>query len=327
MKVFAIVIIFIVASLAGLFVPAVQAADRTPRIGWLNPGSPTSHGALYAAFKQGLRERGYIEGQNIVIEQRWVEGKLDRLPMVAADLVQLKPDVIVVAGANAVQATKAATTTIPIVMATTNNPVGLGFIASFARPGGNITGMSNQSEDLVPKMLEVLRAAFPRANYVGVLGNRDNPATDNNWRATRDAATILGVRVELTEARRPDEIEAAFAVIAKQQPGALLVIPDAMLISQRQRVADLAAKHRLPVMYPFREFVEVGGLMSYGASLQDNYRRAATYVDKILKGANPGDLPVEQPTKFELLINLKTAKALGITIPPELMLRADEVIQ
>jgi putative ABC transport system substrate-binding protein len=306
---------------------AAQAADNMARIGWLSPGSPASHGALYAAFKGGLRERGYIEGKNIVIEQRWVEGKLDRLPEAAAELVRLKPDVIVVAGANAIRATKAATTTIPIVMATSINPDGLGFIASFARPGGNITGMSNQSEDLVPKMLEVLRVAFPRAKYVGVLGNRDNPATDRSWRVAQDAAKMLGVRVKLTEARRPDEIEAAFAAIAKQQPGALLVMVDAMLVSQRQRVADLAAKHRLPVMYPFREFVEVGGLMSYGASLQDNYRRAATYVDKILKGANPGTIPVEQPTKFELVINLKIAKALAITIPPELLLRADEVIR
>lgn len=306
---------------------AAQAADNMARIGWLSPGSPASHGALYAAFKEGLRERGYIEGKNIVIEQRWVEGKLDRLPEAAAELVRLKPDVIVVAGANAIRATKAATTTIPIVMATSINPDGLGFIASFARPGGNITGMSNQSEDLVPKMLEVLRVAFPRAKYVGVLGNRDNPATDRSWRVAQDAAKMLGVRVKLTEARRPDEIEAAFAAIAKQQPGALLVMVDAMLVSQRQRVADLAAKHRLPAMYPFREFVEVGGLMSYGASLQDNYRRAAIYVDKILKGAKPGDIPVEQPTKFELVINLKTAKTLGIAIPPELLLRADEVIR
>jgi putative ABC transport system substrate-binding protein len=239
----------------------------------------------------------------------------------------MKPDAIVVAGANAVQAAKAATTTIPIVMATSINPVELGFIASFARPGGNITGMSNQSEDLVSKMLEVLRVAIPRAKHVGMLGNRDNPATDKSWRVAQDTAKKFGVRVTLTEARRPDEIEAAFAAIAKQQTDALLVMVDAMLVSQRQRVADLAAKHRLPVMYPFREFVEVGGLMSYGASLKDNYRRAAAYVDKILKGAKPGELPVEQPTKFELVINIKTARTLGLTIPPELLLRADEVIR
>lgn len=324
MRAIVVVITFIGAlTLSG----TAQAADNMARIGWLNPGSPASHGALYEAFKQGLRERGYIEGQNIVIEQRWVEGKLDRLPMVAAELVQLEPDVIVVAGANAIQAAKAATTTIPIVMATSINPVGLGFIASFARPGGNITGMSNQSEDLVPKMLELLHVAFPRAKYVGVLGNRDNPATDKSWRVAQDAAKILGVRVELTEARHPDDIEAAFAAIAKQQPGALLVMVDAMLVSQRQRVADLAAKHRLPAMYPFREFAAVGGLMSYGASLQDNYHRAATFVDKILKGTRPGDLPVEQPTKFELVVNLKTAKALGHTIPSSILIRADEVIR
>ena len=327
MRAFAIAIILVVTSLAGLFIPAMQAGDKVPRIGWLNPGSVASQGALYAAFKQGLRERGYIEGQNIVIEQRWVEGKLDRLPIVAADLVQLKPDVIVVAGADAVQAARAATQTIPIVMATSPNPVGLGFIASFAHPSRNITGMSSQSEDLAPKMLEVLRVALPRAKYVGVLGNRENPATQQSWLIAQDAAKMLGVRVQFTEAGGPDEIEAAFDAIAKQHPGALLVMVDAMLVSQRQRIVDLAAKHRLPVVYPFREFVEVGGLMSYGVSLQDNYGRAATYVDKILKGAKPGNLSVEQPTKFELVINLKTAKALGVTIPPELMLRADEVLR
>ncbi len=327
MKTFAFVIAVAVVSLFMLPLTGVRASDKMPRIAWLNPGSVASHGALYAAFKQGLRERGYIEGKNIVIEQRWVEGKLDRLPAAAAELVRLKPDVIVVAGVNAIQAAKAATTKIPIVMATSINPDGLGLIASFARPGGNITGMSNQSEDLLPKMLEVLRVALPHAKHFAALGNRDNPATDKSWRVVQDAANMLGVRVEFTEARRPDEIETVFAAIAKQQPGALLVMVDAMLVSQRQRVADLAAKHHLPAMYPFREFVDSGGLMSYGASLQDNYRRAAIYVDKILKGAKPGDIPVEQPTKFELVINLKTAKALGITIPPELLLRADEVIR
>lgn len=318
---------FAVVSLFMLPLTDVRASDKMPRIAWLNPGSVASHGALFAAFKQGLRERGYIEGQNIVIEQRWVEGKLDRLPLMAADLVQRKPDVIVVAGVNAIQAAKAATATIPIVMATSINPDGLGLIASFARPGGNITGMSNQSEDLVPKMLEMLRVALPHAKHVAALGNRDNPATDKSWRAVQDAAKMLGVRIKFTEARRPDEIETAFAAIAKQQPDALLVLVDAMLVSQRQRVADVAAIHRLPTIYPFREFVDSGGLMSYGASLQDNYWRAAAYVDKILKGAKPGDIPVEQPTKFELVINLKTAKTLGIAIPPELLLRADDVIR
>ncbi len=320
-------VVFLAAICAAPPAVTVQAADKVARIGWLNPGSPATHGALYATFKEGLRERGYIEGKNIVIEQRWAEGNLDRLPAAAIELVRLKPDAIITAGSIAIQATRAATATIPIVMATSINPVELGFIASFARPGGNITGMSNQSEDLVPKRLEVLRVAFPRAKLIGVLGNRDNPATDKSWRVAQDAARKLGVRVEFTAVRRADEIETAIAAIAKQQPDALLLMVDALLVSQRQRVADLAAKHRLAVMYPFREFVEVGGLMSYGASLHDNYRRAATYVDKILKGARPGDLPVEQPTMFELVVNLKAAKALGIAIPSEVLLRADEVIR
>ena len=322
--------LFLALVCVNLLVPplaSAQSSDKMPRIAWLNPGSVASHGTLYEAFKQGLREHGYIEGQNIVIEQRWVEGKFDRLPAAAAELVRWKPDVVVAAGANAIQATKAATTTIPIVMATMNNPVGIGFIASFARPGGNITGMSNQSEDLMQKMLELLKAVVPMAARIGVLGNPANPINAGNWRETQAAAKALGVRIDLGEARRPDEIEAAFAAIAKQRPEAVLVMVDAMLVNQRKRVADLAARYRLPTMYPFREFVEVGGLMSYGASLQDNYRRAATYVAKILKGANPGDLPVEQPTKFELVINLKTARTLGLSIPPELLVRADEVIQ
>jgi len=322
--------LFLALVCVNLLVPplaSAQSSDKMPRIAWLNPGSVASHGTLYEAFKQGLREHGYIEGQNIVIEQRWVEGKFDRLPAAAAELVRWKPDVVVAAGANAIQATKAATTTIPIVMATMNNPVGIGFIASFARPGGNITGMSNQSEDLMQKMLELLKAVVPMAARIGVLGNPANPINAGNWRETQAAAKALGVRIDLGEARRPDEIEAAFAAIAKQRPEAVLVMVDAMLVNQRKRVADLAARYRLPTMYPFREFVEVGGLMSYGASLQDNYRRAATYVAKILKGANPGDLPVEQPTKFELVINLKTAQTLGLTVPPELLVRADEIIR
>lgn len=306
---------------------SAQSTAKMPRIAWLNPGSVASHGALYEAFKQGLRERGYIEGQNIVIEQRWVEGRIDRLPAAAAELVRWNPDVIIAAGGNAIQAAKTATTTIPIVMATMNNPVGLGFIASYARPGGNITGMSNQTEDTMQKMLQLLQATVPVSARIGVLGNPANPINAGNWRETQAAARALGVRIDLGEARRPDEIEAAFVAMARQQPGAVLVMVDAMLVSQRKRVADLAARYRLPTMYPFREFVEVGGLMSYGASLHDNYRRAATYADKILKGARPGDLPVEQPTKFEFVINLKTAQTLGLTIPQELLLRADEVIR
>lgn len=313
--------------LSAMFAARAAATGKIPRIGWLNPGSPASHGALYSAFKEGLREHGYIEGKNIIIVERWVDGRIDHLPAAAAELVRWNPDVIVAAGANAIEAAKTATTTIPIVMATMNNPVGLGFIASYARPGGNITGMSNQSEDTMQKMLELLKTMVPMVTRIGVLGNPANPINAGNWRETQAAAKALGVRIDLGEARRPDEIEAAFVAMTKQQPGAVLVMVDAMLVSQRKRVVDLAARYRLPTMYPFREFVEVGGLMSYGASLQDNYRRAATYADKILKGAKPGDLPVEQPTKFEFVLNLKSAQALGLTTPPELLLRADEVIR
>ncbi len=307
---------------------AAQAADNMARIGWLNPGSPASHGALYAAFKEGLRERGYIEGRNIVIEQRWADSKLERLPMLVNDLVQLNVDVIVTASTPATHAVKAATKTIPVVTAVTGeDPVAAGFAASLAHPGGNITGLSTLAEDLAPKTLELLRAAVPKMTRIAVLVNPANPWCDTYWSDMQSAARILGLTLTRVNIRTPGEIESAFRTLTQSRLGALVVFADPMFVGQRTKLVELAAKNRLLALYPFREFVQVGGLMSYGASLQDNYRRAATYVDKILKGARPGDLPVEQPTKFELVINLKTAQTLGLTVPPELLIRADEVIR
>jgi len=305
----------------------VRAADAAPRIGWLNPGSPVVNSALAAAFKEGLAEHGYIDGRNIVVEYRWAKGKLDQLPELAAELVKSKPTLIVAAGANAIQAVRDASATIPIVMATINRPLDLGFIANYAHPGGNITGMTNQSEDLIQKMLELIMAVDPKARRIGVLGNPDNPTMAGNWREMQAAAKSLGVEVTLGEARRADEIEAAFTTVLNNKPDLLLVLPDAMMVSHRQRVVERANRSGLPVIYPFRLFVNIGGLMSYGASLKDQFRRAAGYVDRILKGAKPGNLPVEQPTEFELVVNMKTAEALAIPIPPELLLRAEEVIR
>jgi len=320
------VVTIALAGMLALTGPA-RAADAAPRIGWLNPGSPVVNRALATAFNEGLADRGYIDGRNIVVEYRWAKGKLDQLPELAAELVKSKPTLIVASGANAIQAVRDASATIPIVMATINRPLDLGFIASYAHPGGNITGMTNQSEDLIQKMLELIMAVNPKARRIGVLGNPDNPTMAGNWREMQDAARSLGVEVTLGEARQSDEIGAAFTTVLNNKPDLLLVLPDAMMVSHRQRVVERANRSGLPVIYPFRLFVNIGGLMSYGASLKDQFRRAAGYVDRILKGAKPGDLPVEQPTEFELVLNLKTAEALAIPIPQELLLRAEEVIR
>jgi putative ABC transport system substrate-binding protein len=328
MRTFAFVIVLAVASPAGLFAPPIQAADRTPRIGWLNPGSPASHGALYSAFKEGLREHGYIEGKNIIIEERWADSKLERLPMLANELVQLKVDVIITASTPATYASQAATKAIPIVTAVTGeDPVAAGFAASLARPGGNITGLSTLAEDIAPKTLELLHAAAPKATRIAVLVNPANPWHDRYWSHMQAAARILGLTLTRADIRTPGEIEGAFRTITESRLGALVVFADPMFTGQRNKIADLATKSHLPGLYPFREYVEAGGMMSYGASLKDNYRRAASYVDKILKGADPADLPIQQPTRFELVVNLKTARALGISIPQSILIRADEVIR
>jgi putative ABC transport system substrate-binding protein len=309
-----------------------QQPAKVPRIGWLLTGSleaPETK-ALLDAFRQGARELGYVEGQNIVIEYRAAEGRLDRFPALAAELVRIKVDLIVAGSTSAARAAQQATTTIPIVAPTMADPIGDGLVASLARPGGNITGLTFLGPELAPKRLELLKEALPKmSRVVGIWhpGSLSERTAKDMLSQTEAAARKLGVQLQLVEVRSPDEIDRAFSTMARQRPDAFVMFPSVMFFIERRRVIDLAQKHRLPSIYVSREFVEPGGLMSYGASIADLFRRTATYVDKILKGAKPADLPVEQPTKFELVINLKTAKSLGLTIPPSLLQRADEVIQ
>jgi putative tryptophan/tyrosine transport system substrate-binding protein len=305
-----------------------QSAGNARRIGYLGP--PPSTGGLLEAFQQGLRELGYIEGRNIIIEYRYTGSGRDmdtRLPLLAAELVQLKPEVLVVSIDQAALAAKNATTTIPIVMVNVGDPVGHGLIASLARPGGNITGRSRMAPESTAKSLEILKEAVPRAVRVAVLSNPRNSLHPELLKNAKPVAGLLGVQLEIVEARTPNELEGAFSSMARQRIGALLVLPDGMFYFNRTQIADLALRNRVPSMFSTTELAEGGWLMAYSPSSIDNYRRAARHVDKILKGAKPADLPVEQPTKFELLINLKTAKALGLTIPQSLLARADEIIQ
>ncbi len=285
---------------------------------------------MLEAFRQGLRERGYVEGQNIVIEYRSADGKIERFARLATELVRLKVDLIVAGNTPMARAAQQATTTIPIVAGAMGDPVGDGLVASLSRPGGNITGLTFLGPELVPKRLGLLKEAIPRISRVAALwhpGAFGERTTQDMLKETDAAARSLGVHLQLVEVRGPNELDRAFSTMTKERGEALMMFPSTMLFNERRRIVDLAAKSRLPAMYPARQFVELGGLISYGASLTDLTRRAAIYVDKILKGAKPADLPVEQPSKFELVINLKTAKALGLTIPPSLLGRADEVIQ
>src|SRR5271170_1998289 len=281
----------------------------------------------YRAFPRGMRELGYVEGQNLVIEWRSAEGKFERLPDLAAELVQLKLDVIVTGGTAATSAAQKATTTVPIVMVSSNDPLVSGFVKSLARPGGNITGISDLAVDLTAKDLEILHSVVHELSRLAVLVNPGNSSHATIVKNVQKAALKTDMKILPLEARTPQEIENAFSTMTQQNAGAVFVANDALLNQQGEQIADLATKYRLPSVFGIRESVDVGGLMSYGPSLSDCYRRAATYVDKILKGAKPADLPVEQPTKLELVINMKTAKALGLTIPQSVLLRADEMIQ
>jgi putative ABC transport system substrate-binding protein len=306
-----------------------QAAGAIHRIGFLGAGSrPPVTWHLFEAFRQGLRELGWVEGQNIVIEYRFAEGRFERVPDLAAELVQLKADVIVVGSTPPALAAKNATGTIPIVMVAIGDPVRQGLVASLARPGGNITGLSlTAGFETVSKGLELLKETVPKLRRAALLSNPANPSHALVIREMKGAARSLGVQLQLVEARDLNEFDGAFTAMAKERAGALFVVLDPLFILHRARLAGLAAKNRLPSMYWSRENVEAGGLMSYGPSLPDLYRRAATFVDRIFKGAKPADLPVEQPTKFELVINLKSAKALGLTIPQSILVRADQVIE
>ncbi len=306
---------------------AAQAPANIPHIGYLLPVAPASDPHLREAFRQGRRELGYVEGQNIALETRWAEGKAERLPALAAELVRLKVDLIVAVGTAAAHAAKEATTTIPIVAVNVADPVGTGLVQGLARPGGNITGLSLMAPELIGKQLELLKEVLPKLSRVAVLGNPANPAHAPYWQETRAAGRVLGVQLHILEVRGLNELEAAFGAATKGQVGGLLVLSDPLFLFHRARIVALVAKHQLPAMYPWREVVDIGGLMSFATSLSANHRRAATYVDKLLKGAKPADLPVEQPTRFELVVNLKTAKALGLTIPQSVLIRADQVIQ
>ncbi len=308
---------------------AAQSASKVPKVGYISPGASSELARLRRidAFRQGLRELGYVEGQSIVVEPRWAEGKYDRYPALVTDLVRSKVDVIVAVGGAATRAAQQVTKTIPIVMSVVIDPVGSGLVASLARPGGNVTGTTTMAPDLVGKQLELLKEAIPRLSRVAILFNPDNPASAPQLVEAETAARALEVRLQALEARNPQEIDNAFALMTRERAGAFLLLGDAILgLNQRKQIADLAAKTHLPAVYGVTEYEEVGGLMVYGANRLDLERRAATYVHKILHGVKPADLPVERPTKFELVINLRTAKAIGLTMPPSLLQRADRVI-
>ncbi len=312
-----------------VFSPSVDAQQpvKVPRIGFLGFPSPSANAARNEAFRQGLRELGYVEGKNIVIEWRFAEGKLDRVSALAAELVRLKVDVIVTGGAGSTRPANEATNTIPIVMAQDPDPVGNGFVASLARPGRNITGLSTLAPELSGKQLELLKEIAAKLSRVAVLGTSTSPANAQSLREVELAAGALNVQLQYLDIRSPNDIELAFQEARKTRVDAFLALIGPVLANQRTQIADLAVKSRLPAIYGQPEYVEAGGLMSYAVSFTDLHRRAATYVDKILKGAKPADLPVEQPTKFELIINLKTAKQIGLTISPNLLARADRVIK
>jgi ABC-type uncharacterized transport system substrate-binding protein len=305
-----------------------QQPTKVPRIGYLSATSPSVNPTRIEAFRQGLRELGYVEGKNIAIEWRYAEGKQDRVPALAADLVRLKVEVIVTGGPAITPAVKEATTTIPIVMGYDNDPVGYGFVASLARPGGNITGLANFNPELSGKRLELLKEIIPKLSRVAVLGTSTQPGNAQALREVELAAGAFGVKLQYLDVLEPKDIETAFRAASKGRADAvLMIVTGAVLNSHRRQVADLAVKNRLPAVYGQPQYVEDGGLMCYAPSYTDLFRRAATYVDKILKGAKPAELPVEQPTKFELVINLKAAKQIGLTIPQSVLYRADKVIK
>ncbi len=313
------------AMTAGRGLRAQQKA--APVIGFLGVASPGPYAPYVIAFREGLSEAGYVEGKNLAIEYRWAEGRDDRLPALAADLVGRKVDVIATAGGpSPTLAAKGATSTIPIVFVS-GDPIGDGLVASLARPHGNLTGVSILVVELNPKRLELLSELVPQAGVIALLVNPNNPQTERVTHDVEEAARTKGVQLPVVKARTESEIDAAFASLVQLQAGALLVQADPVFTGLREAIVMLAARHAVPAIYPLREFAASGGLISYGASLTGSYRLAGGYVGRILSGAKPADLPVEQPTRFELLVNLKTAAALGLTVPPSILARADEVIE
>ena len=321
---------FIATATAILVAPLAadaQQAAKVPRIGFLGNSTAALEANLVGPFREGLRDRGDVEGRDVLIEYRWAGGKYERFPALIGELVAQKVDVIVTAGTPAALAVRKATPSIPLVMVAVGDPIGVGLVASLARPGGNSTGFNSIAAELEGKRLELLREVIPKLSSVAVLWNPASPFSVVAEKEVQAAAQVLRMRVQSLGVRAPEELDNAFAAIVRERPGALLVLADRLFLHNRARIVDFEARHRLPGVYAYRELVEAGGLMSFGPSYAGMHRRAAYYVDKILKGARPADLPVEQPTKFELVINLKTAKALGLTIPPSVFQRADQVIQ
>jgi len=317
------------AAMAWPLAARAQQSGKVYRLGDLVPGTADAPGVpeLRAGFRDALRELGWIEGRNIVFEERYAENHPERLPELAAELVRLKVDLILAVGTLAPLAAKQATTTIPIVMSAAGDPLGSGLVASLAHPGGNVTGMSSMVPDIGGKRLELIKEVLPRISRVAVLWNAANPYAARVFRETEGAARRLRIEVHSLEVRAPDDFGSAFETARRQRPDALITVEDPFMVEFRKQVADLATSYRLPAIHGIKEFARVGGLMSYVPSVSDMFRRAAGYVDKILRGAKPGDLPVQQPTKFELVINLKAASAIGLEIPPILLNRADEVIE
>ncbi len=307
--------------------PALAQDSKVARIGLLGGGSASANAGRIAAFQQGLRDLGYVEGKNIVVEQRWAQGKLDRLAPLAAELLRLNTEIIVTAGPTVTRALKDARVTVPVVMGFDDDPVGSGFAANLARPGGNITGLSTLSPNLSGKQLELLKEIVPKLARLALLGSLIHPGTTQSVKETELAAAAFGVKVQYLDVHAPQDLEAAFGAARKFRADAMIVLTSVVTNTNRRPIVELAAKDLLPAIYYTAEWVEAGGLLTYGASFPDLFRRAATYVDKILKGAKPADLPIQQPTKFELVINLKTAKQIGLTIPPNVLARADRVIK
>ena len=304
-----------------------QAPSTLRRIGMLSGFSPSGYAPSYQAFRLGLRDLGWVEGKNISIEYRHAEGRHDRLPELAADLVRLKVDVIVTAATSDALAAQRATKAIPIVMVAAGNPVANGLVESLARPGGNVTGLSQMLQEVSGKRLELLKEMVPKLPRVAVLWNPQSASATLNWKENQQPARQLGIELHSLEVRSPSELDKAFEAATNVRAGALAILPDPVISTNLERIVDFAAKSRLPSIYQSSEFADAGGLVTYGPDRADLFRRAATYVDKILKGTKPGDLPVDQPTKLELVVNLKTAKAIGITIPQSVLFRADKVIE
>ena len=305
---------------------AASAQSKTPRIGFMGNSTAALEANLVDAFREGLRELGYEEGRNIVIEYRWANGKYDHFPVLVAELIAAKVEVIVTAGTPAALAVKNATTTVPLVMVAVGDPVGTGLVPSLARPGGNLTGLSSVAPDLEGKRLQLLREVVPALSHVAMFINSLNPFHISSMEQARAAAQTMGIKLQLHDIRKSEDLDDAFAAIRKERPDALLILADRVFLHNRERIVDFANEQRLPNVNAYKELVEVGGLMSYGPSYEDMHKRAAIYVDKILKGAKPADLPIEQPSKFTFIVNLKAAKALGVTVPSQLLGLADELI-